>query len=202
MIDVRLRNKYPEIWDEVYDKIIIDLLSYMSDADIQDYRYGMEYCRIRMIAHDAACHACNALHKRKIKISKDQVSITTKRCSKCGKTKAMEEFSRCKSNNKDGRAYTCKRCHERYRLENLDRAREYRLQNYDKAKERVSKFRLENPDKVREYAKKYYIKNRDKIREYQKKYHIKNIDKIKEYQREYQRMYRENINESNSLHRD
>uniref|UniRef100_A0A6M3M0M6 Uncharacterized protein n=1 Tax=viral metagenome TaxID=1070528 RepID=A0A6M3M0M6_9ZZZZ len=60
-----LKNKYPEIWDEIYNGMIIDLREYMPGADIQQFDNGNKDCRIIRIAHNAAFIACYALHKRK-----------------------------------------------------------------------------------------------------------------------------------------
>ena len=58
-----LKNKYPEIWNGVYDSMIVDLCDCMSGADIQQFKDGNKDCRIVRIAHNAAFLACSEHHK-------------------------------------------------------------------------------------------------------------------------------------------
>ena len=82
--------------------------------------------------------------------------IETKRCSKCGKVRPVDEFRKSMS--------WCKRCcseyHKKYRQENKERIAEYR-----------EKYRQENKERVAEYRKKYRQENK----EYRKKYVTENI---------------------------
>ena len=64
----------------------------------------------------------------------------TKICSKCHKTKRLEEFSRDK-NNKDGRTYDCKKCRSKV-------YKQWCLDNPKKAKE--------TRDRYAPYRKEYY----------------------------------------------
>lgn len=60
----QLKNKYPEIWKEVYEGMIFDLINSMSGADIEQYKQGNKDCRILRYAHNAAFLACCAIHTR------------------------------------------------------------------------------------------------------------------------------------------
>lgn len=59
-----LRNKYPEIWDEVYKGVVDDLYDCMPKEDINEFDNGNTNCRIARISHNAAFFACDALYKR------------------------------------------------------------------------------------------------------------------------------------------
>jgi hypothetical protein len=60
-----LKNKYPEIWNDVYDGMIIDLLDCMDGPDITEYQKDNKKGRIQRIAHNAAFLACYAVHRLK-----------------------------------------------------------------------------------------------------------------------------------------
>lgn len=68
----KLKDKYPEIWDEVYNSMIEDLCDCMSGGDIQQFhdQEGQpdkkKYGRIIRIAHNAAFFACDAVRKYSI----------------------------------------------------------------------------------------------------------------------------------------
>jgi len=47
----------------------------------------------------------------------------TKTCSKCGKTKPLEEFDRDKKNQTDGRSYQCSQCRREYQRALMERRR-------------------------------------------------------------------------------
>jgi len=75
-----------------------------------------------------------------------------KRCSKCKAEKPLDEFNKHRK-MKDGRQPHCKACKREWRLENLEKIREYYHQWYLENREAVleyqHKYRLENPEKVR-----------------------------------------------------
>ena len=58
-----LKKKYPEIWNTVYENMVIDLYECMPGSDIQQHKEENKHCRINRIAHNAAFMACNAIHK-------------------------------------------------------------------------------------------------------------------------------------------
>ena len=59
----QLKKKFPEIWNEVYNGMIEDLLLCMSGMDIQQYKESNKDCRILRIAHNAAFLACYSIHQ-------------------------------------------------------------------------------------------------------------------------------------------
>lgn len=59
----KLKEKYPEIWDNVYDSMIVDLCDCMAGADIQQFKEGNKDSRIVRLAHNAAFLACYEHHK-------------------------------------------------------------------------------------------------------------------------------------------
>ncbi len=61
-----LKNKYPEIWNNVYNNMISDLLDCMDGPDLIEYK-NKKTGRIRRIAHNAAFFACYSIHIHKIK---------------------------------------------------------------------------------------------------------------------------------------
>jgi len=85
-----------------------------------------------------------------------------KTCSKCGKTKPLEDFYRDKG-MPDGRRGDCKVC-------NCRKARKY----YH-----------ENKDDIRVYRRKYYKEHKEEILKYQLHYARANKDKIEAYRRNY-----------------
>jgi len=60
---ITLKNKYPEIWMNVYTGMIHDLCECMQGSDIQLYHENNKKCRIERIAHNAAFLACYEIHK-------------------------------------------------------------------------------------------------------------------------------------------
>jgi hypothetical protein len=62
--------------------------------------------------------------------------------------------------------------------------KEYRLDNIDKYKEYAKQYRIDNFDKKKEYYKQWTINNPDKMKQYE------NTDKRKEYKKQYNKQYR------------
>ncbi len=60
----QLKEKYPVVWDYVYNNILDDLLSFMPGVDIEQCEQGNKHSRIYRIAHNAAFLACNIHHKQ------------------------------------------------------------------------------------------------------------------------------------------
>jgi len=58
-----LKNKYPIIWNEVYDRMILDLKECMPRADVALFEDKYRYNKLDRIAHNAAFLACSAIHK-------------------------------------------------------------------------------------------------------------------------------------------
>lgn len=91
-----------------------------------------------------------------------------KTCTRCGQTKALEEFNRNRQ-EKNGRHAYCKACQReynaRYRAENRERQREYaarwRAENRERERERVARWHAENRERRREYAARWRAENKD-----------------------------------------
>jgi hypothetical protein len=87
-----------------------------------------------------------------------------KRCSKCGKRKALIDFHR-DGRLKSGVRADCKQC----------------------VIERRSQYRADNAVKVREQKRQHYRRNRDEIRAKQKAYYDENVQQILAHKRKYMR---------------
>jgi hypothetical protein len=136
--------------------------------------------------------------------------METKKCSKCGEVKGVEEFAKSKL-VKSVLQSVCRKCNDKeYRLKNKEHIKEYEkeyyLKNKERIKERTNKYYHKNAEHYREYAmgcrirnqkrkKEYYLKNKEKrkqyyhknaehYREYDKEYYLKNKEKRKQYYRE------------------
>jgi len=104
--------------------------------------------------------------------------LQTKKCSKCGKIKSIDEFYK-REGNRDGYNGKCKTCIIEY-----DKIR-YR-NNYEEMNQRNAEWRINNPEKYKEYNKKYREVNREKIREYSEK-RYKNNPEVREYRAKWQK---------------
>lgn len=120
------------------------------------------------------------------------MSTTEKRCSKCGETKELGEFSWSKRDaERGGLGYEagCKECKREYREANRDQIAEYkrayREANRDKVVEKSREYREANRDQIAEKSREYYEANRDRLSEYYREYREANRDRIVEHQREY-----------------
>lgn len=90
------------------------------------------------------------------------MSILSKKCTKCGETKPLSEFHKDK-NLKDGFAHRCKAC----------------------AIASAKKHYQANPEAKRAYTRAWSAANREKKRENDKRYYLENIEKIKAKVKEY-----------------
>ena len=66
-----------------------------------------------------------------------------------------------------------------YRLDNLEKTKQYYIDNADKIKEQTKQYKLINADKIKDY----YKNNLDKIKEQKKQHYAENKDKINEQRR-------------------
>ncbi len=129
--------------------------------------------------------------------------MDTKKCSKCGEVKGVDEFSKRKA-SRDGYRHTCSNCSNlwsvKYREKNKDkintRSKEYRKKNPDRTKYYNDKHRKENP----EYASKYYKENKEKIKVIAAKYRKENAEKIKVRAAKYHKENKEEITERRKCH--
>ncbi len=81
--------------------------------------------------------------------------LNSKICSRCKKSKHIEEFS-LSTRNKDGRLYTCKSCYKKARnkekekqcyQENKDRIKKYQEQRKEITAQKTKQRRIEDPDR-------------------------------------------------------
>jgi len=107
----------------------------------------------------------------------DEITVASKRCAKCGETKAVSAFSR-HSTKKDGLRSECKECAREYN-------RVYRAANPDKERERNRVWQAANPEKVREANRRYYAANSEKVREKNRVWRAANSGKVREKNRLY-----------------
>ena len=107
--------------------------------------------------------------------------METKKCSKCGEVKPINEFYKQKS-HKDGLNSQCKCCRSQW-------AKLHYQKNSEEIKNRVSNWVDKNKEKVKIYKKEHYLinkesyqrnyeKNKPKYRERNKLYYQKNYDKL------------------------
>lgn len=82
--------------------------------------------------------------------------METKKCSKCGEVKAVEEF-RVSRARKCGRDFWCKRCRN-------EKQRAYRAKNRDKVNENHRRWLADNPGKATEYHRRDRERNPDSIK--------------------------------------
>jgi len=106
----------------------------------------------------------------------------TKTCSKCKKTKSVNEFYKYKE-HKDGLRYYCKKCDK-------EQCKKYYKNNSDKIKMGRNKYYKNNPGKIVASSKLYYEKNKKKIKKATREYYENNKEKAKEYNKEY---YTDNV---------
>lgn len=113
----------------------------------------------------------------------------TKRCSKCGEVKALDEFCKDK-NRKDGYFVYCRQCvsdkRKKYTQEHADELRvkraAYRQANLERirANERL---RVIDKQKTKERQEKYRARHKDVIAEKHRRYREANLAKVRETQR-------------------
>ena len=102
-------------------------------------------------------------------------------CSKCGETKELELFVKCKK-CKDGTTNVCLSCrkenYKEYLIKNSERIKrqkkEWAINNPESIKSAQTKFRQNNPEKCAELQKTWRQNNPEKYKEHKKKYRKKN----------------------------
>lgn len=128
-----------------------------------------------------------------------RLKMEFKQCTKCKEIKPYSEFSKNKR-YKCGLNSWCKKCMydwrinnaekikirmTRYREENLDKIREserkWRKNNVEKKKEDDKKWQQNNPEKVREANKRWRLSHPDKVREIRLNWNKRNKNKLKQY---------------------
>ncbi len=92
-----------------------------------------------------------------------------KKCTKCGETKKLSEFSK-KKLGRLGLASTCKKCA-------AEVTADWRKKNPDKAKAHSKKWLKENKEYHREYSKSWYKENKEKAQKKNKAWRKNNPKK-------------------------
>jgi hypothetical protein len=118
--------------------------------------------------------------------------MTTKKCSKCGDVKSVNEF-RVDKWNKSGLRSNCRKCDaesaKRYRECNPEKYKESKKKynSSDKGKAKNREWAKNNPDKVRAKKKRYNDSHKEENSAYKKEYRSRK--EVKESIREYDRKY-------------
>ena len=97
----------------------------------------------------------------------------SKKCSKCGEVKLLEEFHR-KSQSSDGRSSHCKACRAKHYAGSDDvqaRRVKYYKENSDKMRVRKVRQRKENPEKTREDDARYRGRYPERVKARKAVYH-------------------------------
>lgn len=99
-------------------------------------------------------------------------------CTKCGEFKSFNEFAKNSRNKTDGRQPKCKVCNKKYRLENVEKRKEYdkkyTKRNSEYVRERKKKWHEMNIERIKENKKKYYQENKEYIQNKTKKWRSDN----------------------------
>jgi len=96
----------------------------------------------------------------------------TKTCSKCHKTKLLDEFYNQKT-GKDGKRTQCKKCSD-------EESKKYREEHKEKVKEINKRYQQENQEKIKKNKKKYREDHKEKIKKGKKKWYQKHKDEIRQ----------------------
>jgi 5-methylcytosine-specific restriction endonuclease McrA len=110
------------------------------------------------------------------------MSNASKKCSKCGQIKSLEDFSRDRS-AKDGLQSACKGC-RRLVVE------EWRRKNPDKVRAYSKMYQRENADQRREYRREWRRRNPEASRKQKREWRQKNIERALEQERQRLRRWR------------
>lgn len=100
-------------------------------------------------SHCRQCHrSYEVLHPRPLKPKLQ--SGDSKTCNRCGTTKPVEQFVRCKDG--DGYRNQCKGCHyattNTWRAQNKEHRREYDRRNYDRLSQQQREWAARNHDRI------------------------------------------------------
>ena len=122
-----------------------------------------------------------------------------KTCSKCKKTKPINEFSFKRNQCKECRNELRKECYQNNKEKNREYLKEYYKEYYqnnkDKYQKRSNEYYQNNKKEIQKRSNEYYQNNKKEIKEYQKEYCQNNKKKIKELAKEYYQINKEKIRE-------
>lgn len=111
--------------------------------------------------------------------------VDCKQCCQCGEIKDITEFYKSKK-YKDGFLCSCKNC-------NKIKAKEWRDNNLEYAKEHRRKRYRENSEQEIRDSKEWQGKNKDKVKESKKKWKLKNKDKHQEHAKRHRDKHPEKV---------
>ena len=111
--------------------------------------------------------------------------MAKKRCSNCGDTKPLSEFSKRKA-AKDGLQSQCKACVAAY-------DKQYREENPEKCAARCKKYYEEHREEMAAYGKKYREENQENVAVAKKRYCEENREEVVAYNQRYYEENREQI---------
>ena len=77
------------------------------------------------------------------------------------------------------------RTSEQYRQDNVDKRKQYDIDNVNMIKQQRYQYRQDNADKIKQQQKQYDVDNADKIKQRRKQYKHDNADQIKQQQKQY-----------------
>lgn len=134
-------------------------------------------------------------------VSDLSIPLPTKRCTKCGEDKPLDQFSLEKRHNR--LLARCKVCvaaiaHQRY-LENIEKRREYRAryvaEHREENREYCRNYRVEHRDERIEADRRYNAAHKEEKLAYNHQYYAENRERLQEYQRQYDAANKEQIRE-------
>jgi len=124
--------------------------------------------------------------------------VKTKKCSRCGEVKDVNEFYKNKY-TKDGLRVQCKDCGKIYYKNNKEKIAKQNKIYYEDNKEKIAEYdkiyQKENKEKIKERRKGYNEENKEKIAEQKKEYHENNKEHINNRKKEYYEENKEHIKE-------
>jgi hypothetical protein len=119
-----------------------------------------------------------------------------KKCSKCGESKPLDKFGKDKQ-RKDGLYPQCKDCRKANFLANreveLARAKKWRDENPERAKQTKKEYYINNKEKINKQNQEWAENNREKSNAIKKRWHERNLEKVKAKGRNYLKNNREKI---------
>lgn len=109
-----------------------------------------------------------------------------KRCSKCGETKPVTEFTK-DGRRKDGYQGKCRDCSRAYWDEwrsnnsgkNAAYTADWRARNPDLVKAKYAKYRAENRERCNAATRKWRTENKDRMKTLNAKWHSENRDRVR-----------------------
>jgi hypothetical protein len=135
--------------------------------------------------------------------------VTLKRCSRCGETKALDQFGRLKK-SPDGRAYYCKGCVQKMNraayVGDAEARKAYQRNYYNANKERASAQKKEhyarNREEILVQARKYNAARREEKRAAAKAWREANPERAKAANARYAREHAEEISAYGKTYRE